>query len=1279
MRSRSNSGVRLDYYQRVVHRLIMSHQEPVTGLFPASNVNSHAWIRDNVYCILAVWGLSMAYKKIADQDEDRAKCYELEQSCVKLMRGLLMAMMNQKDKVERFKMTQNPLDSLHAKYSSTNGQPVVGDAEWGHLQIDAVSLYLLILAQMTASGLQIVFSLDEVSFIQNLVFYIESAYCIPDYGIWERGDKTNHGEPELNASSIGMAKAALEAMNELDLFGARGGPASVIHVLADEAHKCQAVLQSMLPRESNSKELDSGLLCVIGFPAFAVDDPQLIRNTKDAILQRLQGKYGCKRFLRDGYRTPKEDPSRLYYERWELRMFENIECEWPLFYCYLILFHAFQNDKMSVKEYADRLEQIMVRGDDGILLIPESYAVPPDAVAQEYKHPGSAPREVVGRCPFLWGQSLFILGRLLQEGFLAVGELDPLNRRLGAQKKPDVVVQVVIIAEDNEIRDKLAESDLHVQTIAEVAPIEVQPARVLSHLYTYLGRNRKLGLTGRKSRDVGILSTSKLYSLKDRIFAFTPQHIDYEEYYTTRDPDLLASNFTTNLAFLTNNWRHMLGRPTITLMATHYMLDQDKIPLAMIQTMRKLKSGYINGTRVMLGNLKDFLNTSAITDLSFLGSTEDGYPDRLHPDVQTYLDEHLLRSFSHRNMMNLRAGQLRPRQLRRRMSCKGAIKKTRSINVDSDTLGMEGPTPLTERRLSSIIAPPWLQANKQAHASTFAITPEEAPSNTTSSDVLIRENIYPIDINHSRSSMEKRIQNVPKILVQRHRTDTNFADTEVEELIAMLRETENLEEQGDILQYLVDTQGLDFNTEIDCALVDEILDSESALKSPLFAKPPLPPTVVIDGSNSNNSSTPNNHANITINISQSEGMLEEGRVVTVRDLLKGLYEKACQQKLWGLVRHTAGMLGKRVEDLAKAVTDLLVRQKQVTVGMPPNNEYTITAPLPEADLRQLIHDAYGDDESTAMLTQELMVYLAMFIRTEPQLFHEMLRLRVGLIIQVMAKELSRTLNCDGEAASEHLLNLSPFEMKNLLYHILSGKEFAVSSVARGNLSIVSCKSSRVSKKSQIGLGDPEGEDAIIATIDDRQGQWLRRRRLDGALNRVPRDFYSRVWSVLEKCQGLAIEGRILQQSLTQEMTPGELKFALEVETALNQIPQPEYRQLVVEALMVLTLVTEHNMVPNLGGIIYVEHLVHKANQLFLEDQRKVQGDATLCCAKSKDGNQQHQAASGMLLCGGAAYICQHLYDSAPSGSYGTMTYMARAVALVLDCVPKHGEMECAIC
>lgn len=37
--------------------------------------------------------------------------------------------------------------------------------------------------------------------------------------------------------------------------------------------------------------------------------------------------------------------------------------------------------------------------------------------------------------------------------------------------------------------------------------------------------------------------------------------------------------------------------------------------------------------------------------------------------------------------------------------------------------------------------------------------------------------------------------------------------------------------------------------------------------------------------------------------------------------------------------------------------------------MPPNNEHTITAPLPENELRQVIHEAYGDDQSTAMLSQ----------------------------------------------------------------------------------------------------------------------------------------------------------------------------------------------------------------------------------------------------------------------------------------------------------------------
>lgn len=52
--------------------------------------------------------------------------------------------------------------------------------------------------------------------------------------------------------------------------------------------------------------------------------------------------------------------------------------------------------------------------------------------------------------------------------------------------------------------------------------------------------------------------------------------------------------------------------------------------------------------------------------------------------------------------------------------------------------------------------------------------------------------------------------------------------------------------------------------------------------------------------------------------------------------------------------------------------------------------------------------------------------------------------------------------------------------------------------------------------------------------------------------------------------------------------------------------------------------------------------------------------------------------SGTLLCGGAAYICQHFYDSAPSGSYGTMSYIIRAIAHVLEFSFGLTEVDCSI-
>lgn len=77
----------------------------------------------------------------------------------------------------------------------------------------------------------------------------------------------------------------------------------------------------------------------------------------------------------------------------------------------------------------------------------------------------------------------------------------------------------------------------------------------------------------------------------------------------------------------------------------------------------------------------------------------------------------------------------------------------------------------------------------------------------------------------------------------------------------------------------------------------------------------------------------------------------------------------------------------------------------------------------------------------------------------------------------------------------------------------------------------------------------------------------------------------------------------LSNVLCHQMTPGEFKFALHVEMVLNKIPQPEYRQLMVEALMVLTLLTENdNSKLSFSTLIYVDKIVQTANAIYLKDQ-----------------------------------------------------------------------------
>ena len=1035
----SQLPARLDDYYHQIKAVILNRQNPITGLLPASTaINAHgdytdAWVRDNVYSILAVWGLGLAYRKL---DADAGRTFELEQSVVKLMRGLLFCLMRQAHKVERFKETQSLLDALHAKYNTSTGDVVVGDAEWGHLQLDATSLFLLMLAQMTASGLHIIYTIDEVNFVQNLVYYIGRAYRTPDYGIWERGNKANHGNPELNASSVGMAKAALEAINGLDLFGVRGSQASVIHVLPDEIARSRITLKSLLPRESSSKETDAALLSVIGFPAFAIEDAQLIERTRNNIIKKLEGRYGCKRFLRDGHQTVLEDTTRLYYEPWELQKFEHIECEWPLFFTYLVLDGLFRGDAKQVQNYQECVEGLLVLR-DGIGLLPEVYYVPDENIEAERQSPHSQQRLPNENVPLVWAQSLYFLSQLLSEGLLAPGDIDPLGRHLCVGRHQDPVVQIALLAEDEDLQAQLAAYGIATQTPKQVEPVQVRQATELSTVYAQIGRCDPLGLTGRPVRRLRSLTTSRIFRIGRETIVFLPAFLDQQQFYLTLDYHFLVAQIKSELAYIQRNWGE-LGRPTITLLLTHTMLEtgaEDAIAhnvetwhaasllgSPLLELIQELKDGWCNGVRVKLGRLNQLMLTAGTERIDFLHEFEfTQSPVKDAAPRQYYLTSH-------------------PKK--------------------------NGPL---------------------GHTQEFLLE----------------------------------------------------CETNLKLLLDSLRESQNLYEQIELLRTLRRLRGLDFDTG--------------------FGGPGVP--------------------------------------VTVADLLNEVYIKAGLESpspYWAVVRQAAGLLNKVDISLSDAVTEILVRGKQITVGKAYSEASLIKNPMSHQEIRAKIEEFCREDIRDRVLTQEILIYLGILIKSEPPLFDGLLTLRVGYLILLLTSELAAELGVTQDEAYEQLMRSSPFEVKMRLRSCLAGYEGI-------NQKLRQQESLHVKQPEQdinwVVAGEDETEEAPLT------GSWQRKRQLDGSAGRVPKDFYPSVWRVMKHCKGLVIgdklerRNRLDSQPILSEMTPGEKNFALRVEHLLNKIEAPQYRSVNIEALMELAAIAQRNPDLQIEDYIVLDVLIGHAVRL----------------------------------------------------------------------------------
>ncbi len=616
---------------RQIEQVVLARQHPISGLLPASTAHTvhgnygDAWVRDGVYSIQCVWGLALAHRRLRGPNR---RSFELEQRVLQLMRGLMNAMLRQAAKVERFKHSRNRLDAIHAKFDTATGNPVVPDDGWGHLQLDATGLFLLQLAQLTRAGLVVVRSSHERDFLQNLVYYVAQAHRVADYGIWERGDKGNHGLPERNASSIGLVKAALEALEGLDLYGPHGDGSYCLVIPHDAIVRLRRALQGLLPRESASKEVDAACLSVIGYPAWAVEDPQLTARTRTRIRNDLSGGYGYKRFRRDGHQTVVEDHTRLHYEREELAQFQHIECEWPLFWAYELVTACCEERWDEARQWRQRLASVSLMV-DGVALLPELYLVPEESVEAERRQPGSQPRVANPNVPLLWTQSLTWLGDLLLAGLITPADLDPCGRRLPARLGAETVLVALVPATDA-ISARLNERGLPSCGGEAAGGFRIASSEELARRLARVGANPRLGLSGHPPSTMRTLATARLYRRpggaeaggisgngvfgpgKPERLAFLPAVLEEGTFYLADDPEQLVDSVVAELRLLQRHWAGP-GAPVLLIPVPEGAFRADPEPF--LNLGEQLRCGQVDGVPVRLGVLEELADLASWVDL----------------------------------------------------------------------------------------------------------------------------------------------------------------------------------------------------------------------------------------------------------------------------------------------------------------------------------------------------------------------------------------------------------------------------------------------------------------------------------------------------------------------------------------------------------------------------------------------------------------------------------------------------------------------------------------
>ncbi|MDP2750488.1 MAG: glycoside hydrolase family 15 protein [Nanoarchaeota archaeon] len=246
-----------------------------SGLMSASSLKvktgyDKAWIRDNIYESLAL--------EHSQNNEDKLKL-------IKAYRALLDIFLKHENKIDWMIKQPFPKEKhryIHARFNPSTLEEFWED--WGNKQNDAVGAFLFKIADLEEKGLGIIKNENDKRIIQKLVWYLEAIeyWHDKDNGMWEENE-------EVHASSVGACVAGLIKIKKNKLA----------NVNPDLISLGIKTLKELLPRESETKEVDLALLSLI-YPYEIVTEEQrnaILKNVEEKLLKQK----GVLRYIGDQY------------------------------------------------------------------------------------------------------------------------------------------------------------------------------------------------------------------------------------------------------------------------------------------------------------------------------------------------------------------------------------------------------------------------------------------------------------------------------------------------------------------------------------------------------------------------------------------------------------------------------------------------------------------------------------------------------------------------------------------------------------------------------------------------------------------------------------------------------------------------------------------------------------------------------------------------------------------------------------------------------------------